>query len=361
VNGEVRMTPDGRWLPTMGRPLLVTPEWIYLIAMHPYEARNAVIAVPRQDEAIDVVAQVEESLLRVRARDGVLWWIGSTRSGGGLTIAQRDPSTGESRRLATHQGWVSEAAAGNGELYFSDSDGSIYRVSNAGRLTRFASSSYAAGLTVHRNHVFWSDGSQIWAKKKKGDQPFVVTQPSNYGGMEQGAEMVFDDDYLYVTAYGNTGNSIFRISERGEVVTVWEPTAGGAYPLRDLALVGDELFFTGQQGSSYTYGVYRIDRNGEGGLLHALGGNDRYVHEMVAGGGFLYVTMTANDTMELIRVDASSGEAHTVLRWYGYGGEQGLLTADDRGAYLGIEAYDAVIRIAHDAPPLPEPIAFPAM
>jgi hypothetical protein len=359
--GEVRMTTDGRWMPAPGEPILLTEEWAYVMAMHPYEAHHAVLALPRQDEAVDVVAAVEESILKVRARDGVVWWIGSPRSGGGIAIGLRDPSTGEPRRVATHEGWVLDVAAGDRELYFSDQDASLYRVTARG-LSRFATStSYPVALSVHRNHVFWCDGNQLMAKKRKGGQPFPFALFAPYGNAEVGSDVVFDDDYAYLIAYGGDGQSIFRINERGEAMTVWSPATTYVYPQRDLAAVAGELFFTAASSSSGAPVVYRLADDGEGTLLQTLGGNDRYIHEMVAGGGFLYVTLIVNDVVELVRVDASSGEMRTVLRWQGYPGEAGFLSADETGAYVGVEPYDAVIRIAHDAPALPEPIRFGGM
>lgn len=358
--GEVRMTADGRWL-AAGKPIVLTPEWIYVMAMHPYEPRHAVIALPRQDEAVDVVAAVADSVLRVRARDGVVWWVESMRGTGGLSISQRDPRTGEARRIAGHSGYITEVAAGRGELYFSE-DASIYRVSAGGSLTRFATAnSSAVALTVHRNHVFWLDGNQVMAKKRKEGQPFPIAQTSSYGSSEVGSDMVFDDDFVYLTSYGGNGTVIFRVSERGEVVSVWDAVNSGVYPLRDLVMVNDELFFAASLSSSGEPMVYRLGRDGDGTLLHKLGSADRYIFEMTAGGGFLYVALVVNDVIEVVRVDATSGEARTVLRWQGYPNEPGFLTADETGAYLGIEAYDAVIRIAHDAPALPAPIQFGPM
>jgi hypothetical protein len=361
TTGEVRMTADGRWLPAWGKPLLLTDEWVYLVAMHPYEARNAVFALPRQDEAVDVVAAVDESIVRVRVRDGVVWWLASMRGTPGLAISQRDPSSGEVRRLATHEGWVTDVAVGDRELYFSE-DASIYRVTSRG-LSRFATSnSYAVALTVHRNHVFWCDNNQLMAKKRKGGQPFLVTQFAPYGNAEAGSDLVFDDDFAYLIAYGGEAQSIFRISERGDVASVWSTANTQVYPQRDLVSVGGELYFAGANNATGAPAIYRLGSDGDGSLVQPLGsGGDRYVSELVAGGGFLYVTLVVNDTVELVRVEPSSGELKTVLRWQGYPNEPGLLAADETGAYLGIEPYDAVIRIAHDAPGLPEPIRFGGM
>ena len=350
TTGDVRMTSDGRWMPTAGKPIVLTDDWAYVMAMHPYEAHHAVVALPRQDEPADVVAAVEESIVRVRAHDGVVWWLGSQRGGGGLAIAQRDPASGEPRRLATHQGWVYDVAAGDGELYFSADDAAIYRVTARG-LNRFASSSsYPVAVTVHRNHVFWCDGNQLMAKRRKGGQPFPFAQFAPYGNADIGSDVVFDDDFAYLIAYGGDGQSVFRIDERGQSATVWSPSATQVYPQRDLVAVAGELFFTAADASSGLPQIYRLGPDGEGTRLQTFGGADRYVHEMVAGGGFLYVTLVSNDVIELVRVDASTGDMKTVLRWQGYPNEPGILTADESGAYVGIEAYDAVIRIAHDAP-----------
>ena len=347
--GEVRMVPDGRWQPA-GRGFVADRDWVYLIVMRPYEPGQAVIAVPRQGEAVDVVATTGDSLLRVRARDGVVWWVEAVRGSGGIAIGRRAPG-GEPRRVARHDGYITDVAAGDGELYFTE-DAAIYRVTDGGTLRRFATShGYAVGLTVHRRHVFWIDGNVLMAKKRRGGQPFAFARTGSYGYSDLGADLVFDDDYAYVSSYIASGMAILRISERGEVAVVWDGAATGVQPNRDLAAVGGELFFSATS-SSYTPSVYRLSGEGDGAPLVSFSGGDRYIHELTSGGGFLYVTMMANDVTELVRVDPSTGSASVVLRWQQYAGDVGVLTADDSGAYVAIEPYDAVIRVAHDAPAL---------
>jgi hypothetical protein len=133
------------------------------------------------------------------------------------------------------------------------------------------------------------------------------------------------------------------------VTLIWDGARSNAYPGRDLVRIGDELFF-------WAVGVvYRmpLDATTPTALWHSRG--ETYVTDLVGGGGFLYVTLPMMDTSELVRIDPSTGEGKTVLRWQGYQSEPGLLAADDLGVYVGAEAFDGIVRVAHDAPAVPDP------
>jgi hypothetical protein len=346
----VRLLSDGVWSPLQVPPV-VDADWVYAIAAKSYDGSAAILAVPRDDRAPAIALPIEGTVMRARARDGAIYWLEQKRDGTGVDAWRGDPARGTRRRLTDHYGWASDLAVGNGEVYISE-DQNIYRVSARGGTmqTVATTESYITALTVHREHVFWIDGASLMARRRSGGEPFTVARAANgYGGGDSGGDIVFDDDYAYVTNFGSQSQGVFRISEGGLVETIWDGTT--SYPGRDLVRIGDELFFWTQ--SPVT--VYRLPLGGSGAaasLAHLHGSNgEGYVNDLVEGAGLIYISASYGDYYELTRIDPTTGDARAVLRW-AMTGDPGAITADDSGAYVALDALGAILRVPHDAPAL---------
>ena len=321
--------------------------WIYVAAYHPYDGAGALLALPRQPESVTVAAVSERAITRVRARDGVVYWAEIDRVTQAIAIVRADPRTGRTERIATHDaGYVGELAVGAaGDVYYV-LDQEIWRVPRRGAARRFAGAERGTigALTVHRDHVFWVDGGELVAMRRRGGPRMVLTRATHEYGAEQGTDLVFDDHHAYTTSFGGGNTGVYRITEQGRVSTLYDATASSMYPGRDLVKIGDELFL------SLAGSVYRMPLDGAPTPVHQSHGEQ--VIDLVGAAGFVYA-LASGETSEVIRIDPVTGDAVVVLRWLGYVNEPGLLAADDTGAYVGLDAFDGVVRITHDAPAAP--------
>jgi hypothetical protein len=346
----VRLQPDGIWSP-MTVPPVIDADWVYVIASRNADGTGAILAVPRDDRAPVLAVPTDGTVMRARARDGIVYWLEQKRVGTGVELYRGDPSKGSRRRLTDHYGWASDFAIGSGEIYLSEEQ-SIFRVkSKGGGMQPFATAeSYITALTVHREHVFWIDGQSLMARKRSAGAAFPVARAGyGYGGGDTGGDIVFDDDYAYVTNFGGQASGVFRIGEGGQVEMIWDGAT--AYPGRDLVKIGDELFFWTQSPVS----IYRLPLDGTASVMtHLHGSNgDGYVSDLVEGAGLVYVSASYGDFYELTRIDPATGDARAVMRW-ALGGDSGTIAADDTGVYVSLDQLGAIVRVPHDAPALPD-------
>jgi hypothetical protein len=351
---ELRLIGDAAWMAST-RAAVLDDEWVYAITHRLWETPTAIVALPRQREPIEVIATTTSPVLRTSAHDGDVYWVEVERDRGTFAIHRADASGGARRELARDDGYITELAVGGGHVYVALDQSSIRRVPiTGGTLHHFARAeqSSVTGLTVHRNHVFWLDGSILVAKqRRRGQRRLVVAQGDGYSYGEVGIDLVFDDDYVYLTNFGGAAG-VFRISERGRVDMVWD--GSHTYPGKDLVRIGDELFFAGS-GSTV---IWRLRPGETAEPLHRTGISTQYgsyVYDLIAGGDYLYVASTqGNEQMELARVDPSTGETQIVARWVQYSYEGSSLSADGHGVYAALDALNMIVRIPHDAPPAPD-------
>lgn len=366
-NLQVAFVPDATW--TMPGQLALSPEWIYVTATRAMSGTPAILAVPRQHQAVQLAFATSRTLGRMRVDDGAVYWTERAREDDGRTLIMRgDPDTGDRKQLGDYEGYVIEMAIGGGQVYFDDNS-TISQVAIGGgeiRTYERPDSGWLTGLTVHRNHVYWMDGSALYARKRKGGAPFTVARNDNYYGYgyygDGGGDLVFDDDFVYTTGFGQGGTAVYRISERGQIKPLWEG-GGSIYPGKDLILLGDELFFTAGQGGPIA--LYKLTLDGEATQLYNSRG-DGYSTELTTGAGLLYLLTQIDAAYEIARIDPTTGDATVVLRINNYDssgysmGEMPTLTADDRAVYLAYEMYDAIFEVAHDAPAVPD-LGWPAV
>jgi hypothetical protein len=200
---------------------------------------------------------------------------------------------------------------------------------------------YLGSITVHRNHVLWTDGAMLQAQPRKGGDRFTVVRGNGYGYGATGADFAFDDDFMYLTNFAGV-QGVFRIGESGKVEMLYDGIS--SYPGPDLALIGDELYFW-----TSTPIVYRLT-DGEATPLYTQ--RNGSIIDMVEGAGLLYLTVSYGDTYGVVRIDPATGTAQEVLRYPV--GDSGSIAADESGVYVALEQLGAWVRLPHDAPALPD-------
>jgi hypothetical protein len=348
----LRAEPDGTFVPQAIAPVL-TRDWIYLLATRSMDGSTALLAIPRSPAAPTIAIGIAGMLTRLRARDGALVWLENRRDGGGVSVWRGDPKRGQRKALtSTMSQWPNDLAiGGDGSIYLSQ-DQSLFRLdARGGELRPFAmSSNWISAIAVHHDHVFWVDGAALMAKRRTGGEPITVARsPQGYSNGDSGGDIVFDDDFAYISNFGSTPG-LARISESGAIDALWN--GGGGYPGRDVVKVGDDLY--AWAGNT----VYRIALDGAApsSLYHLSGSGG--ITDLVAGGGYLFVAASFGEYWEVVRIDPATGDGHAVLRWRYGGADQGLLAADDSGVYVGIDVLGAILHAPLDAPALP-PVGWP--
>lgn len=341
----VRLTPDGSFSPIASTPVL-TPAWIYQRAVRTSDYATVVLATPRAPDAPSLAVPVDGVVQRMRSRDGVLYWLASRKDGSGSDLYRAEPGVSDPRRLNQTPSYVVDFAVGDSEIYMHDNSQVYALPLHGGGPHRFATATQynISAITVHHDHVFWVDGQTLMAKRRGGGAQFTVAQaPPGYGGSGVGADIVFDDDYAYLTNFGTPG--LARVSENGKVDQVGSNLP---YPGGDLIKLGDQLYFWASGG------VYRQSLDDDHDVIYRVRGDGSIV-DLVSGAGLLYVSAYVGDFWEVTRIDPSTGDAHTVLRWYQGGNDSGTIAADDNAVYVPVDALGSIVEVRHDAPALPDP------
>ncbi len=341
----------------MPRAPVLAPDWAYVLALRQDVGTYAILAVPRRDQGVALAIGVDEQLLAMHAHDGAIYWAETTRSGSGESSFWRaSPTDGTRRRIGRGTGWFQDFTIHGDHVYFAE-DSVIQKLPLAGgkpTVVRYTDGA-VYGLTAHRRHLFWLTGSALMAMRRGGGEPFELARNDNgYYGGDARADLLFDDDYIYTTAFGSGGAGVYRVSERGEVSTLWTASdSGDAYPGPQLLRLGDELWFS--SGGTAVQAVSTSGRDAH--QVGSFGGGA--VIDLVEGNGLAYVLVQRYDVgeqYELIRLTPGVDEPVTVMRWLsGYGGEQPRLSADNRAAYLYTDALGGFVVIAHGAAGLPAP------
>jgi len=353
---QVAFVPDGTWTLDYSGSVTLSPDWIYLTANRTMTGAVAILALPRQIQAIQIPFALAHGFMHLLADDDAVYWVENDPETGRYAIVRGDPTTGEHEQLADVETSITEVTIGAGQVYFHDGYTISQVPTGGGEVREFdRSDSWVTGINVHRNHVYWSDGSTIYAHKRRGGTTFAIARNDQYYGYgygyggDGGGDLVFDDDFLYTTGFGQGGTGVFQISERGEIKLLWDG-GGASYPGKDLLLLGDELFFTAGAGSG-TLTLMKLSLDGDATQLYR-GRGDGYSTDLVEGAGMLYLQQLDGDHYEITRIDPSTGEGVTVLRIYNMG--EGSLASDDRAVYFGMYAHESIYRIPHDAPAVPE-------
>lgn len=338
------------------RPPLLAGDWVYAIAQRQDSGNHAILAVPRRARGVTLAVGVDEQALAMTARDGIVYWAETPRDGsGGVSFWRGAPAAGARRRIGRGGGWLSSFTVGPGGLYYAE-DSVIHRLPLKGgtaQVVRYTDNAIYA-LTAHRRHLFWINGTALMTMKRDGGAPFELAR-NDYGyyGGDSGADLVFDDDYVYTTVFGSGGGgTVTRISERGEVTALWTDDTGNSYPGPQLVRLGDKLYFlAGGQA------VQELDTDGrETRQVRSFGGSTAL--DLAEGNGLLYVLVQRHDlgdAWEVVRITPGEDEAPVVMRWLSVtGGDPPRLAADRDGAYVLSDALGGIVRIAHGAPAVPE-------